>query len=153
MSSRPRARKTVTTVTRKTTPARPRYQSRASSGYTRRYAVRGRGGYWDNVKKRWGEGGGKMHSAFQDAGGIIGGPVGRQLGGLFNRGLYALTGFGDYQIRKNSLWRPTVLLLLLIRERSLLFVIVSTLLMFIHLRRTQPILQVRLIFRSTLSAR
>ena len=103
MSSRPRARKTVTTVTRKTTPARPRYQSRASSGYTRRYAVRGRGGYWDNVKKRWGEGGGKMHSAFQDAGGIIGGPVGRQLGGLFNRGLYALTGFGDYQIRKNSL--------------------------------------------------
>ena len=44
-----------------------------------------------------------MHSAFQDAGGIIGGPVGRQLGGLFNRGLYALTGFGDYQIRKNSL--------------------------------------------------
>lgn len=69
----------------------------------KRYSARGHGGYWDNLKKRWGEGGGKMKGAFEDAGGILGGPVGRQLGGLFNRALYAVTGFGDYNVKRNVL--------------------------------------------------
>lgn len=69
----------------------------------KRYTVRGHGGYWDNVKKRWGEGGGAMRGQFEDAGHIIGGPAGRQVGGLLNRALYAITGFGDYKIKYNTL--------------------------------------------------
>lgn len=70
---------------------------------TKRYTVRGHGGYWDNVKKRWGEGGGTMKSQFEDAGNILGGPLGRQAGGLINRALYAITGFGDYKVKYNTL--------------------------------------------------
>lgn len=98
-----RAKKSTTRA--KSSRARPRYAVRGHGAYTprRRYAVRGRGGYWDNVKARWNQGGGAMKSQFEDAGGIIGGPVGRQLGGLLNRGIYALTGFGDYKVQKNIL--------------------------------------------------
>lgn len=69
----------------------------------RRYAVRGRGGYWDNVKSRWKEGGGSMIGPFREAGRALAGPVGGALGGLANRALYALTGFGDYQVKNNVL--------------------------------------------------
>lgn len=69
----------------------------------RRYAVKGRGGYFDNLKKRWAEGGGSMKRQFEDAGAILGGPVGRQLGGLLNRAVYAVTGFGDYNVKHNVL--------------------------------------------------
>lgn len=83
-------------------PARKRVSKSATKG-TRRYAVKGRGGYWDNVKSRWGQGGGSMKDTFRQAGHLLGGPLGEQAGGLVNRGLYALTGFGDYDIRSNSL--------------------------------------------------
>lgn len=87
-----------------TTSRRPRTYSRpARPARSAHYAVRGRGGYWDNVKKRWGEDGGTMKNQFSDAGGIIAGPVGRQVGGFLNRALYALTGFGDYVVKKNVL--------------------------------------------------
>lgn len=79
------------------------YKRVGNSTTTKRYSVSGHGGYWDNVKSRWGSGGGPSKNLYEDAGGIIGGPVGRQLGGLFNRALYALTGFGDYKIQQNAL--------------------------------------------------
>lgn len=44
-----------------------------------------------------------MKGAFKQAGSILGGPIGEQAGGLINRALYALTGFGDYSIKKNVL--------------------------------------------------
>lgn len=69
----------------------------------RTYAVRGHGDYWTDVKKRWGTGGGSMKGAFETAGKALGGPVGGALGGLLNRGLYALTGFGDYTVKHNTL--------------------------------------------------
>lgn len=73
----------------------------------RKYNLRGRGGYWDNVKARWAAGGGSMKPAFQAAGNILGGPAGGQVGGLVNRALYALTGFGDYKIHTNALLEET----------------------------------------------
>lgn len=69
---------------------------------TARYAVRGHGGYWDNVKKRFAEGG-KYERQFADIGGTIAGPAGRSMGSALNRALYALTGFGDYQVQSNAL--------------------------------------------------
>jgi len=69
----------------------------------RPYTVSGRGGYWDNVRSRWNKGGGPMKGVFKQAGHLVGGPIGAQVGGLINRGLYSLTGFGDYQINSNSL--------------------------------------------------
>lgn len=89
------AKKTSTAATKRTQAKR--------TAPVRRYAVRGHGGYWDNVRSRWGEGGGKMHSQFKQAGSLIGGPIGEQAGGLINRAIYALTGFGDYQVQSNAL--------------------------------------------------
>jgi hypothetical protein len=68
-----------------------------------RYKVRGRGDYKANVKSRWGEGGGSAKKLFEAAGSAVGGPVGGYLGGLLNRAIYALTGFGDYQVQQNVL--------------------------------------------------
>lgn len=79
-----------------------RYAPRPSYA-PRRYAVHGKGDYWTDVKKRWGQGGGSMKGAFEKAGGALGGPVGSVLGGLLNRGLYAITGFGDYVVKSNVL--------------------------------------------------
>lgn len=87
-----------------TTRSTRKYRTSSSSALRpRRYSIRGRGGYWDNVRSRWGQGGGKMQGAFRQAGSILGGPIGEQAGGLINRALYALTGFGDYSVRKNVL--------------------------------------------------
>lgn len=96
------------TAPRARAPARSYVSGRGSyrsHRYTpsRRYAVKGRGGYWDNVKSRWKSGGGVLAPAFKMAGGALGGPVGSALGGLLQKGIYALTGFGDYQIQKNVL--------------------------------------------------
>lgn len=99
----PRAKAVVVVKAKRSTASRAVVRRRAPRTTTRRYAVRGHGGYWDNVKKRWGEGGGSMKSSFEDAGHIIGGPAGRQVGGLINRAIYALTGFGDYQVQSNAL--------------------------------------------------
>lgn len=94
-------------VRRYTTAGRGGYKRPAMSGVRlvnpTRYAVRGKGGYWDNVKRRWGEGGGAMKSKFEDIGRTLAGPVGGPLGGLANRALYALTGFGDYTVKSNTL--------------------------------------------------
>lgn len=92
-------------------PQRPTAAKTLRAAYRKRpvtrYAYRGRGGYWDNVKARWAKGGGDMKETFQQAGSLIGGPVGGQLGGLFNRALYALTGFGDYKVQSNALLEET----------------------------------------------
>lgn len=93
-------------------PARRRAPARSSA--PRRYGVRGRGGYWDNVKSRWATGG-KYANAFKAGGaalgsglgGAPGGAIGGALGGLLNRALYSLTGFGDYKIQRNSLLEET----------------------------------------------
>lgn len=98
------------------------YRRRASAMTPRRRIVRGRGGYWADVKSRWGEGGGRYHRSFSHAGAALGAGVGGQpgaavgsaLGGLLNRAIYALTGFGDYKIKKNVLLQesndpPTVM--------------------------------------------
>lgn len=70
--------------------------------HIQKYSVSGRGGYWDNVKARAREGG-KYENAFGDAGHAIAGAPGRALGGLLNRAIYALTGFGDYTVQRNAL--------------------------------------------------
>lgn len=88
---------------KKAASARKAKTATAKRAPVRRYAVRGKGGYFDNLKKRWAEGGGSMKRQFEDAGAILGGPVGRQLGGLLNRAVYAVTGFGDYSVRHNVL--------------------------------------------------
>lgn len=75
----------------------------AAAPARRTYAVRGHGDYWTDVKSRWSKGGGSMKGAFESAGKALGGPVGGVLGGLLNRGLYALTGFGDYTVKSNAL--------------------------------------------------
>lgn len=106
--SRPR----VNRVTRRVTASRRRQYSGSRYGPN---VVRGRGGYWTDVKKRWSEGGGKHKSAFSGAGRLIGGSMaggpgaaaGGLLGGLLNRALYAITGFGDYKIRSNVLLDET----------------------------------------------
>lgn len=97
---------------KKTTVAPRRRYSRTS---TVRRSVRGYGGYWDNVKKRWGERGGAYKSGFTNAGAALGSSVGGKsgavagglLGGLLNRALYALTGFGDYKVKSNALLDET----------------------------------------------
>lgn len=97
-------------VYRRTQPAASRNLQRAyvmTSSRPRTYAVRGRGGYWQNVKSRWAEGGGPRKGLFEQAGNILGGPIGGQAGGLINRALYALTGFGDYTVKKNVLLEET----------------------------------------------
>ena len=96
----------------------PRVARKASATRTRRVrsttaypVVRGRGDYWTDVKKRWGQGGGKYKKGFSAAGSALGsaiggGPgaaVGGVLGGLLNKAMYALTGFGDYTVRSNVL--------------------------------------------------
>ena len=64
-------------------PQRPTAAKTLRAAYRKRpvtrYAYRGRGGYWDNVKARWAKGGGDMKETFQQAGSLIGGPVGGQL--------------------------------------------------------------------------
>lgn len=100
----PRAKSVVVVKAKRSTASRAVVRRRAPRATTtRRYAIRGHGGYWDNVKSRWGEGGGSMKSQFEDAGNLIGGPLGRQAGGLINRAIYALTGFGDYKVQSNAL--------------------------------------------------
>lgn len=91
-------------VAKKTTPKR-RYIKRTTT------VIRGRGGYWTDVKKRWAEGGGRYKPVFSKAGSDIGGAIagntgaaiGNIGGSLLNRAIYALTGFGDYKIKQNSL--------------------------------------------------
>lgn len=90
-------------VAKKVASRAPAAKAKSKSRRVPRYAVRGRGGYTDNVKARWSEGGGPNKGLFEAAGGAVGGPVGSFLGGLINRGLYAITGFGDYKVMKNSL--------------------------------------------------
>lgn len=105
-----KAEQKFTKVYRRTQPAASRNLQRAyvmTSSKPRTYAVRGRGGYWQNVKSRWAEGGGPRKGLFEQAGNILGGPIGGQAGGLINRALYALTGFGDYTVRKNVLLEET----------------------------------------------
>lgn len=99
-----------TTTTTRARPVARRYATSGHGAYRKprmyapsRYAVRGHGGYWDNVKARWREGGGKAKGLFEAAGNAVAGAPGGALGGLLNRGLYALTGFGDYQVRSNAL--------------------------------------------------
>lgn len=96
-------------VARKASATRPRARRvRSTTAYR---VVRGRGDYWTDVKKRWGQGGGKYKKGFSAAGSALGsaiggGPgaaVGGVLGGLLNRAMYALTGFGDYTVRSNVL--------------------------------------------------
>lgn len=103
-------------VAKRKTVSTKRRTGRVPVRYTRRTTViRGRGGYWADLKKRWAEGGGTHKEAFSNAGGMIGssvggGPgsvVGSVLGGLLNRALYAITGFGDYKIRQNVLLDET----------------------------------------------
>lgn len=91
-----RTRTTKTRVVYKRAPATRTYS-------VKRYAVRGRGGYWDNVKSRWDQGGGNFKNTFRAAGSALYGKPGAEVGGLLNRALYALTGFGDYQVKSNSL--------------------------------------------------
>ena len=76
-----------------------------------------------------------MKETFQQAGSLIGGPVGGQLGGLFNRALYALTGFGDYKVQSNALLEETngPLRLSIEATKSSLCAIVNTLRIFIRL--------------------
>lgn len=85
--------------------ARPAYRPRRyyRSSTVKRYSVHGRGGYWDDFKARWAQGGGRFKSAFQSVGNALGGNTGGHIGGLLNRALYALTGFGDYKVKKNVL--------------------------------------------------
>lgn len=74
-----------------------------ASRSSKRYTGRSRGGYWTGFKKRWAEGGGSMKDQFKAAGSILAGPIGDQVGGLLNRALYAITGFGDYNVKSNIL--------------------------------------------------
>lgn len=73
----------------------------------RQYYVRGRGGYWDNVKSRWAKGGGDYKDEFEKVGSAFGGLPGKHVGGFLNRALYALTGFGDYKVKQNVLLEET----------------------------------------------
>ena len=110
-----KAEQKFTKVYRRTQPAASRNLQRAyvmTSSRPRTYAVRGRGGYWQNVKSRWAEGGGPRKGLFEQAGNILGGPIGGQAGGLINRALYALTGFGDYTVKKTYSWKKPMVLLL-----------------------------------------
>lgn len=92
-------------VAKKSASSRPRVAKRPRRRVTTvtRRTVSGHGGYWDNVKARWGDGGGKLHNAFRAAGSAFGGRPGAEVGGLLNRALYALTGFGDYTVQQNVL--------------------------------------------------
>lgn len=85
----------------KKTASAPRKRAAVTKTVTR-YSVRGRGGYWDNVKKRFAEGG-KYERQFGDVGGAIAGAPGRMVGSALNRAIYALTGYGDYQVKSNAL--------------------------------------------------
>jgi len=72
--------------------------SRAARSYSRPRQLSGRGGYYDSrfVKT--------MNKAvpkgsFKSAGSMVGGP----LGGLLGRGLSSILGFGDYEVKSNSI--------------------------------------------------
>jgi len=114
--------RTAASAARSRPPVRYAYKGRGA--YTRskpapaprvvtKYVVKGRGGYWDNIKERWASGPRWTGDAARAAGGAVGGPLGSALGGLLSRGIYALTGFGDYQVKHNVLMEtngpPTVM--------------------------------------------
>lgn len=86
----------------------PRRQSSASAirSLAHRKTQEAKGGltgYWNNFKRRWGEGGGPNKPYYQAAGALLGGSVGSLAGGLANRAMYALTGYGDYTVKSNAL--------------------------------------------------
>ena len=101
--------KTISTATRSARPVKKRTFA------PRQRVVRGRGDYWTDVKSRWGQGGGRYKRVLKRwfcarcryrrctwcA------AVGSLVGGLVNRAIYALTGFGDYKIKSNALVHET----------------------------------------------